>query len=875
MPNELKNALNASTHLSETQKTSRIGSSSVTMMIWTISGIVLAACNGGMRVVTRDGRGTEIVTVPGGGSGGPVVRVIDGPVKGAAVYFDLNGDGQVSAEEKAAQTDASGRPFYVTNERGEAQIPEAYEGVRFVAEVTGAYDTATGERLSGEYQSLAGGGIATPLTDLLNQVERDGGSAQGALDQVFGMDADGESQVTVADILNYENYGILSTAPSIMTKPTAPVESTFTGGATDTPSLLLAQAAYQQALLQYQADLAAYNANLANMIIDMITRASIAITEIDQDTTLLTSGGATDTAENRVALLETLFDGDSTNDNAALTQLLNDRVRDGRQILDGKPVAAPDPYVTIDEDHEFNITDYTYSGSDDRSNIEGFFGFVDPGQNAANEVISSFRGIYIKASVDNAQLLFNGNPLTSPLTTQGDNAPPNTPSETGFFYVSYGHLAGLSINPNANFHGILELEYYVFDGIDFSNKATLEINVRSVNDAPVFTGLSGDRDPVQTDAVTQYVLSTDGQVILSDGSIAGLIEGLNDVEDANDDLVFTIGGPDGDLFEIAGDNATGFTLKLKDDATPKNAGETYQITITVTDTEGLSSDTLSFDITQGGFYLENAGVRTYSNGAALIDEEADGSSTPVQLGTIGVEGLETAEQGTAGSEGYKSAITFSTNTDGFDIVNGVLRYVGNDSGDYETGDSLSVTVSAEYHTTVVQAEDFVGQKGAQIDGDSGNANTETFSYSGLAVSFETRGDFDENDNAFASVNIGSGVIYVSDNGPNSPAKTITISEDVQGLTYSENGFIIVSGEGEVSFVAALPNEGEYYVIAKVSEPDVIAGTPLIEGSGTHFITAYTDSVTPVTVYIDFAPHGGGDAAPIVSQDVGADCSLSL
>ena len=88
--------------------------------------------------------GTEIVTVPGGGSGVPVVRVIDGSVKGAAVYFDLNGDGQVSAEEKAAQTDASGRPFYVTNERGEAQIPEAYEGVRFVAEVTGAYDTATG-----------------------------------------------------------------------------------------------------------------------------------------------------------------------------------------------------------------------------------------------------------------------------------------------------------------------------------------------------------------------------------------------------------------------------------------------------------------------------------------------------------------------------------------------------------------------------------------------------------------------------------------------------------------------------------------------------------------------------------------------------------
>ena len=178
---------------------------------------------------------------------------------------------------------------------------------------------------------------------------------------------------------------------------------------------------------------------------------------------------------------------------------------------------------------------------------------------------------------------------------------------------------------------------------------------------------------------------------------------------------------------------------------------------------------------------ENAGVRTYSNGAALIDEEADGSGTAISLGAIGIEGLNTAETGTSGSEGYKSAITFSTNTDGFDIVSGVLRFTGSDSGDYETGDSLTVTVSADYHTTVVQAEDFTGQKDAQIDGDSGNANTDTFSYSGLAVTFETRGGIDENDAAYASVNVASGVIYIADQGPNDPARTITIDEAVKTL----------------------------------------------------------------------------------------------
>ena len=58
MPNELKNALNASTQISETKKSSQLGSSTISMMIWTISGIALAACSGGTRVVTREGEGT-------------------------------------------------------------------------------------------------------------------------------------------------------------------------------------------------------------------------------------------------------------------------------------------------------------------------------------------------------------------------------------------------------------------------------------------------------------------------------------------------------------------------------------------------------------------------------------------------------------------------------------------------------------------------------------------------------------------------------------------------------------------------------------------------------------------------------------------------
>ena len=168
MPNELKLPLNGSTHLSSngssSKKSSRIGSSTVTAMVWTISGIVLAACTNNKfvdrNVTSTDGGsssadGGSSSLVPGGGiSGDTTVRVVDGPVKGAAVYFDLNNDGTVSQEERMQQTDENGRPFYITDENGEAEVPDRFATTLFLAVVEGATDTATGEVLLGKYYSL-------------------------------------------------------------------------------------------------------------------------------------------------------------------------------------------------------------------------------------------------------------------------------------------------------------------------------------------------------------------------------------------------------------------------------------------------------------------------------------------------------------------------------------------------------------------------------------------------------------------------------------------------------------------------------------------------------------------------------------------------
>ena len=51
------------------------------------------------------------------------VSVIDGPVASAEVFFDLNGDGEVTDAEKDAQRDDSGRSRYLTGEDGTVDIP--------------------------------------------------------------------------------------------------------------------------------------------------------------------------------------------------------------------------------------------------------------------------------------------------------------------------------------------------------------------------------------------------------------------------------------------------------------------------------------------------------------------------------------------------------------------------------------------------------------------------------------------------------------------------------------------------------------------------------------------------------------------------------
>jgi hypothetical protein len=464
MPNELKNALNASTIHTTSRRLPLAGESTVSVMIWTMSGIVLASCGGG----------------GGGGGGGlsinapptptpsfaSVARVIDGPVWGAAVYFDLDGDGVVSPDERRAQRDENGDPHYETDENGEVPIPLQYRGRMFVADVEGAIDTSTGEVLRGDHIPFdIATGVSTPITTLIRgQIGRHGtdNEAQAVLVQIFGSDRSGAPWVTLDEVLNTDNYEIQQTPQ------TSPPDRTDTN----------------------------YETLLANYQNYLIYRAALGLTEIEQN-----DGGrftALDEPHERIAALRALFTGLPDSHTTALTQQIGVREQKGRAIMDGKPIAAPDPHVNVGN----------YSNTFTFRDKDRLFGFLDPEGNSPTAARSEFKGIFVNKKIKFDQedtkdgsgpaeltvdLVYpdpddtnTGTRQYIPLVDDLGNRPATLPSvdpsvENDFVYVSYENLSSVGITDFFIVWGKFTVEYYVFDGEQWSESALLEVNVHNSN----------------------------------------------------------------------------------------------------------------------------------------------------------------------------------------------------------------------------------------------------------------------------------------------------------------------------------------------------------------------------------------------------------
>ena len=188
MPNDL----NRNNHLidADDQKQSRkkfATTSGFTASVWTLSGVVLAAC-GSLDDLFSDG---------GGGSRGTgnTVSVNASPVQGARVYFDMDGVDGVTDIDIARQDEIYPDGFITDAEGLAHDIPDALHGRAFVAILDGAFDAATDQQLEGRYYSspdfYGRHVIASPITDLIGAAEDLGQSFKYFLK--LYLEADGET----------------------------------------------------------------------------------------------------------------------------------------------------------------------------------------------------------------------------------------------------------------------------------------------------------------------------------------------------------------------------------------------------------------------------------------------------------------------------------------------------------------------------------------------------------------------------------------------------------------------------------------------------------------------------------------------------------
>ena len=168
MPNDLtakRNLFNRRADAPTSQR-QKLVSSGFTASIWTISGVVLAACSSTIEDI-EEFLGLD----DGGDGGGNALHVQRSPVQGARIYFDMNNDGMINAADITAQDEAFPQGF-VTDAAGRAHnIPAVFHGLPFKAVLDGAIDADTRAELSGELRSIPNADddhlLASPITEYI------------------------------------------------------------------------------------------------------------------------------------------------------------------------------------------------------------------------------------------------------------------------------------------------------------------------------------------------------------------------------------------------------------------------------------------------------------------------------------------------------------------------------------------------------------------------------------------------------------------------------------------------------------------------------------------------------------------------------------
>jgi len=624
MPNELKRPL-ITTIARQTKKIDKpkIRGGYAGVMVWTIGGVVLASCTYNNNEDTND--------LP--------AFVGDGPIAGANVFVDLNGNGVRDEDE----------PVAITDENGYAQLPSRYlEGYSIIADVTGAVDLETGTVLTGQFRAMPSSGsdasvIATPLTDLLAEAE----NPQGVLDAIFGAGV-----VTVADVTDSSNYRL----------PQG-------GGDIQPPQ----EGATAEAISDY--------------VSQQISLASIALTELKANPSLGVAGA---TAELDAKQLETVltsyFENPASFSN--LRTAVEARQDKAVDINNGTPIAVGGEY-RIDEDTFFRLDSVLMddNGNIDVARIETALGFADPGGNIGAE--EGVKGIFVKVKgLANASIgtgsagealssLAAGTGFDTDLETLISSALGARTAEnitlsdlkSSYAFVDVDAIGDLVVTPDIDYIGMVEVEYRAWDGEDVSAPATITITVTDVDEAP--TGISLDR-----------------VVLLPTGGRVGVVTVTDPDAGDNGGGAYTaaqisVGGTDGALFTVS--DVNGEAVLSFASGTP--AETSYDIMLTASDPDdGTLTHSEAFTIQVGGVKVAGQGTGYVDgSGDGLLDENADGSTTKIEIGVLSHELTSQVKfkLATAGS---------GNNNDQFEITGGKLYYTGSASGNFEAGETLTVEI---------------------------------------------------------------------------------------------------------------------------------------------------------------------------------------
>ena len=674
MPNEQKriNPSIAHKQVQGNKPSKKAGDGTTTFMVWSIAGTVLAACGGG---------DTKFVFVEGGGGGdgsdgvsaaGPGrITATDGPVRGARVFIDVDGNG--------IYTEGVDRDLGLTNAVGYVDLPADLRNRLVVihVDVNGAVDAATDRTLSGVWRSLPQSGeflIVSPLTDLLTDMlayDRDNNPAaitgaggedaylQGLLEGIFGD----------APVIDEDGNPVLDAAGDRLRAPLVTLEDVM--------------------------DIDNYNPlDAETHAKQLISRAAIALTVIEKDLMEIgTDGSNFDTdGSARLGGLTSFFAdfrSDVRVDGRAEVALngsdSGNGLRNRVEALVNQSKGLPAPIrpnrdtplqATEDEDYSIlaRIEEYGEVGFSDDTARELLFGFDDPLGN--RNVPSGLGGIYIKTQSEVAEVEFSDGARDLQIAvmfTLDDgrivNIAQASANERGvlesiraqstvsindevLYYVSQSLLGRLILDPADNAHGEFHIRYLVFDGehhsavdadADTQNGepdyvGILKINFGSVNDLPTNLRITGDRDPNTGDDVVSYVLSSEGRLVLTDDMLAGVLS-VDDLETTSGGFTFRIDGADGPRFTVermvGDDGSVQQVLRLADGVRQIDAGETYSIRIIAIDADGGETEIgLDLEIIQGGVYLiepdetdiAGGGNRRYSdyedaNGDGIVFEE--------------------------------------------------------------------------------------------------------------------------------------------------------------------------------------------------------------------------------------------------------------